>query len=65
LLAGKVRPKRHCRLSVKRDVELSELLVAVEIAADAGGRHLLFGVAEPQAVDLFGALQRVLADLGR
>ena len=55
----------HRRLGVERDVEPAQLLVAIEVPADAAGGHLLFRVGEVQVVDLLGALQDVLAESRR
>jgi len=60
-----IRSERDRRLGIEWNVELTELLVAVEIAAGAADRHFFFGVGELQAVDLFRAFQHVLAELRR
>jgi hypothetical protein len=65
LRAAVERTERHRRLGVERHVELAQLFVTIEVAADAADRQLFLGVGEVEAVDLLGAFQRVLAELRR
>ena len=61
-LAGQVRPERDRRLGVERDVELAQLLVAVEVSIDAVERHLLLGLVEVDAEEALGGVEAQAID---
>ena len=61
-LARQIRPEGDRRLGVERDVELAQLLVAVEVAIDAVERHLLLGLVEVDAEDAFGGVEAKAID---
>ena len=64
-LARQVRPEGDGRLGVERDVQLAQLLVAVEVAVDAAERHLLFGLGEVHAEDALGGVEAEAIDARR
>ena len=64
-LPREIRPKRHRRLGVERNVDGAKLIEGVEIAIDGRECLLFLGVREVDAEDLLAALQHLLVDSAR
>ena len=61
-LARQIRPERHCRLDIERNVDLSQRLEGLEIPVHAAQGLLLVGIREVHAEHFLGGVEHLFRD---